>query len=269
MFQKVSVPFQITEFFHKVFDRRFSKDFTFDGEKHDFYEVVYVLEGMIEVTEDEKVYKLGERDIIFHAPNEFHRIRSDQSSSPHVLNVSFKINGDLPQGLKSGVMHLSSAFHEEYVKTVSRLADELSKNVDNSPELFEISCRLSALFLRLSQEIKVKDSLCASAGAKTYSAVVEMMQREVKCNLCVEDFAKANYISASYLKKLFSYYAGISPKKYYHNLRTSEAERLLLSGTTVSEISEVMNFSSPAYFTIFFKKQTGLTPTGYRKKYGI
>lgn len=46
------------------------------------------------------------------------------------------------------------------------------------------------------------------AGAKTYSAVVEMMQREAKRNLCVEDFAKANYISTSYLKKLFDRYAG-------------------------------------------------------------
>ena len=264
MFCKVTTPFQITEFFHKVFDRRFSADFTFDGEKHDFFEVVYVLDGIIEVTEEEKVYRLGERDIIFHAPNEFHRIRSDQSSSPHVLNVSFKIKGDLPQSLKDGVMHLSSALHDEYVKTVRMLTEVLQDSTDNSYALFEISCRLSALFLRLSQESKAKDSLCVTAGAKTYSAVVEMMQRNINNNLGVEYFAKANYISVSYLKKLFYHYAGISPKNYYNNLRTTEAERLLRIGAAVSEISEKMNFSSPAYFTVFFKKQTGLTPTQYR-----
>ena len=269
MFRTVTIPFQITEFLYKVFDRRFSKDFTFDGEKHDFFEVVYVVDGIVEVVEDEKVYTLGERDIIFHAPNEFHRIRSAQNSSPHVLNVSFKINGDLPQSLKNGVMHLSAALAEEYVTTVGKLADELCKDVNDSPALFEISCRLSALFLRLSQQIKAEDSLCASEGAKTYSAIVEMMQREVKRNLCIEYFANSNYISTSYLKKLFYHYAGISPKRYYHNLRTSEAQRLLRIGDSISEISERMNFSSPAYFTIFFKNQTGLTPTGYRKKYGI
>ncbi len=269
MFRTVNTSFQITEFFNKVFDRRFSKDFTFLGEKHDFFEVVYVLDGIIEVTEDEKIYKMGERDIIFHAPNEFHRIRSDQNSSPHVLNVSFKLNGDLPQSLKEGVMHLSSALHEEYVKTVGMLAGVLRESDGDPTALFEISCRLSALFLRLSQESKATDSLCVTAGAKTYSAVVQMMQREVNRNLCAEDFAKANYISISYLKKLFYHYAGISPKSYYHNLRRTEAKRLLLSGATVSEVSESMNFSSPAYFTVFFKNQTGLTPTEYRKRYGI
>lgn len=268
MFYPTEPTFQITDFFYKVHVRRFSKNFNFDGEKHNFWEIVYVTDGKIEVTEDEKVYVLGEKDIIFHAPDEFHRIRSIENTCPRVLNVSFRANGDLPEFLKNGVMHLSSALHEEYTDIVSMLQSwklHRNENAEKTINLFEISCRLSAFFMRLIRESKTKESLSSSVGARTYSSVVEMMHKEIYNNLSIEDFAKKNYISVSYIKKLFNHYAGISPKSYYSNLRISEAEKLLLSDIPISDVAEKMNFSSSSYFTLFFKSQTGYTPMQYRK----
>ena len=36
-----------------------------------------------------------------------------------------------------------------------------------------------------------------------------------------------------------------------------------------TEISELLSFSSVNYFSKFFKKRTGLTPTEYSKEYGL
>ncbi len=270
MFYPINIPFQITDFLNIVLDRRFEENFNFDGEKHNFWEVVYVLDGKLEVTEDERVYIMGERDIIFHAPNEFHCLRSAENTCPRALNVSFHTHGELPEHLKNGVFHLTSALHEEYTEIVNMLrdCDLRNKKVNADPiSLYEVSCRMSAFFIRLLRESHATDSLSTSAGAQTYSSLVELMHKEVYSNLSLEDLAKKSYISVSYIKKLFRHYAGISPKSYYISLRVSEAQKLLLSDTPISAISEKMNFSSASYFTLFFKSQTGYTPMHYRKKY--
>ena len=266
MFYSVDNIFQITDFFYTVLDRRFPNNFNFDGEKHNFWEMVYVLDGKIEVTEDEKVYIMSEKDIIFHAPNEFHRICSAENTCPRVLNVSFRTNGELPEHLKNGVLHLSTALHNEYTHIVDMIQScQIQRNKNESTDFFEASCRLSAFFMRLARESHAIDSFPSSTAAQTYSSIVELMNKQLYSNLSLEDFAKENYISVSYIKKLFSHYAGISPKKYYINLRIAEAQKLLLSNTPISGIAEKMNFSSASYFTIFFKTYTGYTPMQYRK----
>ena len=68
------------------------------------------------------------------------------------------------------------------------------------------------------------------------------------------------------IQSVFKKYTGISAKHYYLNLRTIEASNLILSGATIREIADKMNFSSPNYFTTFFKNQTGLTPLEYKEK---
>jgi len=265
MFHSINPAFQITDFYHLVFDRRFSEKFNFDGEKHDFWEIVYVVDGKVEVTENEKVYILSERDIIFHAPDEFHRLRSVENTCPRVTNVSFRISGELPEYLSNGVLHLSSVLHEEYTEIVSML----QKCVEVTSGFFEASLRLPSFFMRLIHESHTKNSLSTSNGAQVYRTLVKMMHNEVYSNLSLEDFSEKSYVSVSYIKKLFNHYVGISPKSYYNSLRLIEAQKLLLSGVSASDVVEKMNFSSAGYFTIFFKNQTGYTPTQYRKLHEI
>ena len=81
----------------------------------------------------------------------------------------------------------------------------------------------------------------------------------------MEEIAKKSFVSISYIKKLFSRYAGISPKSYYTNLRVQESQKLLSTDASIADISEKLNFSSPSYFTLFFKKQTGITPIQFRR----
>ena len=92
------------------------------------------------------------------------------------------------------------------------------------------------------------------------------MARTVSQNLSLEDFSIENNVSISYLKLLFAKYAGISPKAYYTNLRVRHATELLKEGMSVAEVADQMAFSSPNYFSSFYKKKTGVLPSEIRKK---
>ena len=56
--------------------------------------------------------------------------------------------------------------------------------------------------------------------------------------------------------------------EHFLNLKLQTAIQLILSSNmNFTEISELMGFSSVNYFSKFFKKRTGMTPTEYSKSY--
>ena len=71
--------------------------------------------------------------------------------------------------------------------------------------------------------------------------------------------------SKSYLKKLFKNATGYSIMDYYTHLKIERAKILIKSGEmSVSEIAELLGYSSIHYFSRVFKKKTGLSPTEYK-----
>lgn len=92
-----------------------------------------------------------------------------------------------------------------------------------------------------------------------------IMRESVYKDLTAENISRQLNISYSGFRKAFKEFTGTSPSKYMLELKLNEA-KLLLSTTnqSVKEISYTLNFESPDYFPIFFKKRTGLTPGEYR-----
>ena len=91
------------------------------------------------------------------------------------------------------------------------------------------------------------------------------MREEVYKNTTAEDIAKNLGISYSGFRRAFKELTGTSPSKYMLELKLNEAKLLLYNtNLPIKEISYSLNFESPDYFPIFFKKRTGKTPSEYR-----
>lgn len=65
-----------------AFDMVRDADFAFDGEMHDFWEMVYIASGKAGITADERVFTLNAGQLVFHKPMEFHRICSVGGAGP-------------------------------------------------------------------------------------------------------------------------------------------------------------------------------------------
>ena len=72
-----------------VYYNEFSNDYIFDGERHDFWELVYVDKGSAVITAENKDFILSQGDIVFHKPNEFHAIKSLTDDPPNVVVLTF------------------------------------------------------------------------------------------------------------------------------------------------------------------------------------
>jgi len=92
-----------------------------------------------------------------------------------------------------------------------------------------------------------------------------IMRENIYKNITAETISKNLGISYSGFRRAFKELTGTSPSKYMLELKLNEAKLLLYnSNLPIKEISYSLNFENPDYFTIFFKKRTGKTPTEYR-----
>ena len=67
----------------------YASDFTYKGERHDFWEFCYVDKGEIEVMAGKQTFLLKQGEVIFHEPNEFHSLKAANRTAPNIAVVSF------------------------------------------------------------------------------------------------------------------------------------------------------------------------------------
>lgn len=67
----------------------FSKTYTFPGERHPFWELVYVDKGEIIATAGDRDFPLRRGEMLFHQPDEWHNIRANGTIAPNVMILSF------------------------------------------------------------------------------------------------------------------------------------------------------------------------------------
>ena len=84
-------PFTVSELY-TVHYFEYAAGYAFQGEKHDFWELLYVDRGLLRVTAGERVRELSQGQLIFHAPGEFHAL-SAVGVPPDLIVVSFGCGG--------------------------------------------------------------------------------------------------------------------------------------------------------------------------------
>lgn len=82
----------------------------------------------------------------------------------------------------------------------------------------------------------------------------------------IEEFAASRSMSVSWFLRNFKQVTGMSPMHYILNNRVNNAVSLLeTTDYNVTEISAIVGYENPLYFSRLFKKQKGVSPTEYRK----
>ena len=85
-------------------------------------------------------------------------------------------------------------------------------------------------------------------------------------NINIEEFAISRSMSVSWFLRNFKQVAGMSPMHYILITRIKNAVSLLeTTDYNVNEISTIVGYENPMYFSRLFKKQKGVSPTEYRK----
>ncbi len=247
--------------FHFSLDRVFGEEYEFPGEKHPFWELVYVVSGSLGVTAGEKIYILDGGQCLLHPPNEFHRLRSERGTEPHVLNLSF--HSESMPAYQGRVFMPDAELREELLE----IGMEVRTGLHNSNEalLAEERVRFEYWLLRALRSVG-EGGATESSGALRYAEIIGVMRTHIGENLSAEEIAKLCRMSLSNLKKVFTRYAGMGVARYFTEMKMQRAAELLRSGKRVGEVAAELGYSDQNYFSTVFRRIMGTPPGSYRSR---
>ncbi|HIY60582.1 MAG TPA: AraC family transcriptional regulator [Candidatus Eisenbergiella pullistercoris] len=107
--------------FYSLFEVHYDRGYEFPGESHNFWECLYVKEGEVCVSGDERVYDLGRGSIIFHKPLELHKFIVTGERGADLFIFSFSAEGPLTGWLSEKVFALTQ-FQQELLWKLYALA---------------------------------------------------------------------------------------------------------------------------------------------------
>jgi two-component system response regulator YesN len=133
--------------------------------------------------------------------------------------------------------------------------------IDNLPELKNY---MISMISKIIDKIK---SLNDSKASKLVKQIQEYINVNLdNCGLSLPSVAKEFFISPSHLSRLFKQEANQTLIEYITKTRIKKAEKLLKETELKGyQIGEMVGIDDPHYFSILFKKYTGLSINDYRK----
>ena len=247
------------------FRKTYSLDFTFQGESHDFYEVVCVLDGKAGITAGKNVYTLSAGQMILYPPAEFHAIWSDYGSSPEILIFSFRAE-KFPE-IQDRIYALTPEQIEEIKSVYSAaerafvLEDINVREVQSAPEAEKIVRRLEIFLLSVLDTGNGRTEKLNSRSGENYYHIVSVMEKNLEREMAADELAKQCGMSVPALEKTVKKYTGHGAMKYYNELKMRKATELLKDGKSVKEVALSLGFSDQNYFSLRYKKWAGVPPS--------
>ena len=251
-----------------AFVRNYGGDFWFPGESHEMYELDCVIDGNLRVTSGSKVYDCCPYDLVIHEGNVFHTSRAVDGDI-RILTISF--TGDTVEYfVPSGKFSLTEN-EKEMISSLQSLllpcSDVDFADADLSREDEQtIKCLLEILCLSLNKRRDEAKKASEDKDVQLFTDIVEYMKKNICSPLSVDDICSRFYVGRSKLKDLFRRFTGEGVIQHYNYLRTQKIINCLISDRSVANIAETMAFSSQNYLSSFFKRETGMTPSDYRRK---
>lgn len=125
------------------------------------------------------------------------------------------------------------------------------------------------LFLTILAEMIVASEKTDLEKAENMDVIIQYMHQFFPKGITVLHVAKHFQIDRRRLSSLFERQMGVSPNMYLTDLRIQKAKLLLrTSNLSIAHIAESIGYRDHFYFSRVFKKETGLSPTLYRRHLG-
>lgn len=250
--------------------------------RHDrFFQVHYVMSGMVRVFLDEKRYDARAPMFFLTPPTVPHAFITDSKSDGHVLTVRQQLIWpllDAPHGLGTGpfispacvVLEEPSGAQSKIVYDLSHLfnalRDECAISQPGKNLALENLTRLIFIKLfRLSNASREQGYSTCSEDMQIFQRFNEAIETHFREHWSLAVYASRLGVTEARLNDICRRIADLPSKKIIHERVMQESKRLLLfTNQSINEICFELGFKDPAYFSRFFSRHAGISPGTYR-----
>ena len=260
---------------------RYGQKFAFQGESHDFWELVYIDSGKAEITAGDKTLVLSQGECYFHKPGEYHNIRTDEQFANSVI-VTFGCDSPAMSALEDARLTLGETEKSILNKIVressdcftDKLNDVYLSKMHRAPDAPFGGEQLMKLYVEQLLILLCRKRFGTNEThenqAKNADELVERIKAYLVENtygtITIADVANAMFFSKTYVKSVFRKGTGQTIMQYFSALKIDEAKKLIsYNRYTFTEIAYRLGYSSLHYFSRQFKKSTEMTLSEYAR----
>ncbi|MDO4274977.1 MAG: AraC family transcriptional regulator [Eubacteriales bacterium] len=261
---KVQIPRIYVAFYQEK-----EKGFYFKGEHHPCWELAYVDIGeMYSVVNNQKsVVRQGE--LVFYAPNQHHIQYAAKNISVNFFSISF----DLELEMTSWDLLLNQKFRisRSHASLLNKIIQESTSSNLYSADMMQ--CHLKefmVLFLRTLTPRADNQLPYTTLKQNSEENIIEEVCNYVNENIfqpiTVSDIAQHVNLSVPYLSSLFHRKKEVRLIEYITHKKLEKSKEMIRDGQyTITQIAEMLGYSSLHYFSRVFKAHYNIAPSEYAK----
>ena len=239
---------------------------------HPFTELFYVVDGKGEFNIQGQRFPVKPNDFVIINPQVEHTELSspDEPLEYIVLGINGLSFSNLTPVSEGG--HPFSFFNlRDEQKDILRYLNAMVQEATSQQMSYELVCHnlLEILLIKILRhqhfDLEVGKQ---SKATKDISFIKHYLETYYHESIQLEDLASMTHLSRFYISHSFKKEIGMSPIEYLIDIRIKESKILLrTTNYSISQVADIVGFTTPTYFSKQFRKSTGISPTDYREQF--
>ena len=243
--------------------------------RHDrFFQLHFVASGHLELRLDDVAYEADGPLFFLTPPSVPHAFRTNPAAHGHVITVAqqlvWRLFDDDPALQRHALTQPRCLTLQPHrARELARLFGLLRREIED-PGLGTQAMTEALTRLILIAVFRLLDAKPGEGGGRRHDLATlrrfhDLVERHHTDHWTLPRYAAELNMTEARLTDLCNRLSGRTPKRVILDRLALEARRFLaFSRMPVNEIAAAMGFADAAYFCRFFRRQQGMTPSGYR-----
>ncbi len=264
---------------HEILATR-SKMYDWEIKEHvhaDLYQLFIIQDGSGKLYSNQQEISIQGPCLITMPSNTLHGFVFDPNVNGEVITFSDSYLESLFKSSPSILLIINKLLAISYVNHTHNWTSILQTKEALIHEMYEekptkslaLQVLFQWLFIQISRYSQEKSSAEVTSDNRTlryFNDFQKSIKRSYQESKSIETYARELSITSVHLNRICQAVVGQSALQVIHQYVIQQAKTYLLSTSySISEIAYFLNLKDPAYFTRFFKKYTGITPSEFRK----
>lgn len=163
----------------------------------------------------------------------------------------------------------ASAFNDEGLNSLLELLRQEVMRPQASPLFVQGIAQAIAVYLARNYGGMDEEARSSSPSLPGYKLrqITDWMAEHTAEDFSLDRLAAQAGLSKFHFQRLFKSALGVSPSRYHINLRMNLARRLLReTKQSIVEVALEVGYANPSHFAQLFRRETGLSPSDYRRQ---
>ena len=257
--------------------------------RHDYFEIAYVMNGEILCQVAERTFKCKQGELVVIGSSLHHRMWRQTRAHPKIATLYFMPEVICEAGGNGEQATFLMPFYLQEVRfpfvvrartgipaNIFSLIRRMHGTLPATTSLARLSVRTyikMALVLLVNHYSPYLDSQHSNRSKqqalRRIVPLFEFLETHYNQGISVEDAAELLDISKPHFMRVFKQVTGQSFLSYLNHFRIAKAQALLTSSDQpISQLSQEVGFCDQSYFGSVFRKTVHMTPLTYRRRFG-